>query len=279
MRLGGESVVPPLNRPRFEVFPNIPLSFTALSEFTACPTRFYARRVLGMGARDQQAANPLDDPGEASILERDRATDFGVAVHEYLETLGRRRWPEPKPEQLAEVLARHDAGSAENLDRAAAMIEAFLGSNLGATVREGQATFEVPLLLRVAGITIRGFVDVLLDGATPTVIDYKTNRLDGKTPDEKIGEYEIQRDLYALALARARETEDVRTAFVFLERADEPVESRFDAEDLEKAEGALRRNLSEIVEGKYFGGPTAAHQPCDDCWACRRLSRQLARAA
>ena len=276
----GESASPPLFRPRVEVFPNIPLSFTGLSEFTECPARFYARRVLGMGVRGEfNAPGPTGDPDDASILERDRATDFGVAVHEVLENLGRSRWPESSERQVADALARHRLDSPEVLERATRMIDRFTSSTIGRSLREGDAAFEVPLLLNVEGITIRGFVDVLLEGPEPTIIDYKTNRLDGVEPAAKMDAYEVQRSLYALALARARGISSVNTAFVFLERAEDPVENELNEEDLDAAEHELRGYLRQIIEGNFFGGPSASHQPCDDCWACRKLSAQLARAA
>lgn len=276
-----ETAAPPLFRPPVEVYPNIPLSFTALTEFTECPTRFYARRVLGMGEPNGRShSRPSgEDPAGSSVLERDRATAFGVAVHEVLENLGQSRWPRLNPSRISAALARHGLDSPADLDRAAGMLEGFTESDLGRLLRESEAAFEVPLLLNIEGITIRGFIDVLVEGSVPIVIDYKTNRLDGGSPEEKMAAYRVQRDLYALAIARARNLEEVATAFVFLESPGEPVRGRLGADDLAAAERELHGSLGEIVAGRFFGGSSAIHQPCEDCWACRRLSARIARAA
>jgi ATP-dependent exoDNAse (exonuclease V) beta subunit len=276
----GEVVSPPLARPRFKVFPNIPLSFTALTEFTDCPARFYARRVLGMSNESERfSVAPGEDPESGNLLERDRATEFGVSVHEALENLGRKGWPSSIEAEIKSALARHGLTTPENLERATGMVAHFLGSELGARVRERNAAFEVPLLLSIEGITIRGFVDVLIDGAPPLIIDYKTNRLDGQPPSAKMDKYGVQRDLYALALARAGHREAVDTAFVFLERAADPVLDRLETADLELAEAKLQEDLREIVEGRFFGGGSAGRQPCGECWACRDLSAQIERSA
>lgn len=275
-----ETAAPPLFRPPVEVFPNIPLSFTALTEFTDCPARFYARRILGMGRRDKDNFVALEEDLErTSVLERDRATDFGVAVHEILENLGRSRWPRPQRDRIADALTRNGIDSAGDLDRTETMVAGFAESGLGRKLRDGNAAYEVPLLLNVEGITIRGFIDVLLEEEVPTVIDYKTNRLDGRSPGEMMAGYEVQRDLYALALARARSIEAVSTTFVFLEKFDEPVVKVLSADDLATAEDRLRGHLKEIISGRYFGNGSALNNPCGECWACRRLSAQIARAA
>lgn len=277
---GGGPVFPPLTRPDFEVFPNVPLSFTSLTEFTECPSRFYARRVLGMSDRFAKVSpRPAEDPVHASLTERDRATSFGIAVHEILESLGRSRWPRTTGSRIEEALARNDLDSPADLERAGEMIEAFIDSDLGRRIAAGEASFEVPLLLSIEGITIRGFVDLLLEGEPPLMVDYKTNRLEGKSPEEKMGTYGFQRDLYGLAIARAGNHEEVNTAFVFLERADHPVEALLGPADLARAEEEIRASLREIVEGRFFGGSSAARQPCRDCWACRELSAQLDQAA
>lgn len=275
-----ETASPPLFRPPVEVFPNIPLSFTALTEFTDCPARFYARRVLGMERPGKNNLVALDDDLErTSVLERDRATNFGVAVHEILENLGRSRWPRPQRSRIVDALVRNGIDSAEDLDRAETMVAGFAESGLGQKLRDGDGAYEVPLLLNVEGITVRGFIDVLLEDEVPTVIDYKTNRLEGRSPDEMMAGYEVQRDLYALALARARNIDAVTTTFVFLENFDEPVVTALNADDLAAAEDSLRGQLREIANGRYFGDVSANYRPCGECWACRRLSAQIARAA
>ena len=116
-------------------------------------------------------------------------------------------------------------------------ISGWLGSALFAE-RVGEsaarAKAEVPILLNLAGSILRGSIDLLVeDGDTPLVVDYKTDRLGGTAPGEHIGGYEVQRSIYALAVADARQARRVEVAYVFLERPEEPVIELFDSEQMD----------------------------------------------
>jgi hypothetical protein len=77
--------------------------------------------------------------------------------------------------------------------------------------------------------------------------------------------YETQRDLYALAAASARGAGSARTAFVFLERPDEPVVREHDADTI----AATRERLEELVGGIAGGEFEVTERPhrelCHDC--------------
>lgn len=269
---------PPLKRPVSRVLPNVPLSFTAINEFEECPTRFYARRVLRLEEPEAEAAGPKGGPMEESVISRDHGTRFGSAVHDVFELLGKSRWPTLRDETLQSALIRHRLDPEPNLDLAREMIEGFTRSELGRRVKDGPASFEIPLLFRTGSITVRGFADVLLDGDVPLILDYKTNRLGGRTPVEKMEDYRQQRNLYALAVARSRGLERVETAFAFLARPDEPVVETLDRDALETAAAELDSALERIAAGRFFGGPEAERQPCRDCWACSLLATRIERA-
>ncbi|MDQ2622413.1 MAG: UvrD-helicase domain-containing protein [Actinomycetota bacterium] len=270
--------VPPIHRPASKVFPNVPLSFTALNEFDECPARFFARRVLRLEAPEEADARFADgDPAAHSLIKRDRATAFGSAVHDVLEALGKSRWPEPRDSSIATALRQRGADPEEDLVLARTMINGFLGSGLGVRVRRGDASFELPLLIRIGRVTVRGFADVLVDDPVPLVLDYKTNYLGDMSPVEKMADYVQQRNLYALAVARSRGLDRVDTAFVFLDRPDEPVLETLERPDLDHAEAELEASLSDITAGRFFGEDDARRKPCGTCWACSALERQLAR--
>src|SRR5258708_1927413 len=76
-----------------------------------------------------------------------------------------------------------------------------LRERIGAGAARARA--EVPILLGVGGTVLRGSIDLLVerDGAPPLVVDYKTDRLEGSRPEEHAARYEIQRSIYALAVA------------------------------------------------------------------------------
>ncbi len=271
--------VPPIRRPEPRAFPNVPLSFTALTELEECPARFFARRVLRLEDPSNPAAGFLEgDPDGQKVVSRKRATAFGSAVHDVLESLGKSRWPEPRDGAIAAALRKRGADPEADLSRARRMIDGFLRSDLGLRLRAGDASFELPLLVRIGDITVRGFADVLLEGPVPLIVDYKTNRLEGTSPAEKMRDYVQQRDLYALAVARSRDLPAVETAFVFLDRPDEPVVETLAADDLDRAEAEARESLADITAGRFFGEPESSHQPCGECWACAALAGQLVRA-
>ena len=273
------SGAPPLSRPHFPVYPNVPLSFTALNLFVECPARFYASRVLRLD--DDQEDSTTFDPERQSLIDPDRATRFGSAVHDILEKLANRRWPRELDRNLVTdcLSARgFDPDDSERIGLATRFVEGFLGSDLGFRVREVENSAELPLIIRVGGVTIRGFADLILDSEPPMVLDYKTNRLDGRTPAQKMGSYELQRDLYSLAVARSSGSGTVESAFVFLEEPNNPVLETFDAAGVADAEARVEDTLTDITEGRFFGGPQAVNKPCGQCWACETLSVQRERA-
>jgi ATP-dependent exoDNAse (exonuclease V) beta subunit len=278
-----ETGAPPLARPASRTYPDVPLSFTAFSEFIECPARFYAKRVLKVEMPDEwkQSGDPASEPGSG----RNRSTRFGTAVHAILEEIARHGWSRPSETELRLALDRHGLArggdAAGELQRASQMVSGFLASDLGKRVAAGSTATEVPLVVRYEQVTIRGSADLILDSGIPLILDYKTNRLEGKEPGEKMADYDLQRGLYALALARARRLDEVETAYSFLEAPDRPVMKLYSADDFDATEDLLRQTLAEITGGRFFGGPGAEHQPCgkSDCPGCRLLAAQIERAS
>lgn len=276
---------PPLWRPETPAFPNVPLSFTALSEFLKCPARFYAKRILRLKEPAELAPeipehglSSTTSPEEQSIDARDDGTKFGSAIHELFETSAEHRWIRPTDNQVENRLNRLgvDLTDGEAFERARSMIHGFFESDLGSRVQAARCEIEIPLLVQAGRVTIRGFADLLIpDSDPPLVLDYKTNQLKGRNPEEKMADYGLQRDLYALAVHRASGSETVETAFVFLERPDEPVLNTLDRSDLELGQEKLMAVVREIELGHFFGGPDAEHEPCGDCWACSSLLSRI----
>lgn len=276
----GEQRQPPITSTTFPVYPDVPLSFSAFAEFAECRTRFYARRVLRLNEEAGSARS--GDPNEDSLSGRNRATRFGTAVHNVLERLARNGWQESAPDQLESLLKEQglgdetsDGSSESEIAIGRRMIADFLSSELGQQARAAKVRAEVPLLLSVEGVTIRGSADLLVEGDTPLIIDYKTNRLGDTDPRDKMVPYELQRGLYALALFRARPDERVDTAYSFLNRADEPVLKTFKAEDFAEVEASLGATLTEITAGRFFEAGSTGRGPCRDCWACDALKAQI----
>ncbi|MEX1219531.1 MAG: UvrD-helicase domain-containing protein [Solirubrobacterales bacterium] len=278
-----QSGTPPLAKPDSRTYPDVPLSFTAFSEFIECPARFYAKRVLKVEMPDEW--NQFGDPAIQPASGRNRSTRFGSAVHGILEEIALEGWKQPSADELQAALGRHGLArgrdTAGDLQRATKMVSGFLESDLGKRVAAGSTAVEVPLVVRYEEVTIRGSADLILASEIPLILDYKTNHLDGLEPEEKMTDYDLQRGLYALALARARGLDEVETAYSFLEAPERPVMKMYRAADFDTTEDLLRQTLAEIIGGRFFGGPGAKHQPCgkSECAGCRLLSAQIERAS
>jgi hypothetical protein len=101
------------------------------------------------------------------------------------------------------------------------------------------------------------------------VVDYKTDRLSSRDPEEIVSRYSVQRDLYALAAA-ARGA-PVETAYVFLEQPDPPVRERFDEADLKAARGRIEAVLGRLAAGRFEVTAHPHRALCLDCPARERL--------
>lgn len=244
------------------------LSNAALELYSRCGYRFYAERVLGLRPLELAAGG---GSGEALA--------FGTAVHALLEWSARNRWLEPPRERCERALSR--AGLAPDPGRTERAVE-LVGDWLRAPLREELARSrlapEAPFLLDVGGAVVRGKLDLLASaaGAGPLVVDYKTNSLDGRAPEELMPAYETQRDLYALAAGGGGGA--VRTAFVFLERPEAPVIREHEPTAL----AATRERLEGLIAGiaaERFEVTASPHRAlCHDCPARPRLCSHPAAA-
>jgi len=87
----------------------------------------------------------------------------------------------------------------------------------------------------------------------------------------------VQRDLYALAVVEATGAENVRVAYVFLERPDEPAIEELDRERIAAARGGLEAVIEEIAAGRFEVTEEPDWPLCHDCPARRRLCSGPAR--
>ncbi|HEX6229255.1 MAG TPA: PD-(D/E)XK nuclease family protein, partial [Solirubrobacterales bacterium] len=149
---------------------------------------------------------------------------------------------------------------------------AWLGSDLFRKRIEGSAartSSEVPIALEVADSVLRGSIDLLIEGddAPPLVVDYKTDRLNGSAPGGHAARYEIQRAIYALAVAEARRADEVEVAYVFLERPEEPVLDTLGPAEMERARKRLAELIGEISRGSFPVAPPESRS-WDLCRGC-----------
>jgi ATP-dependent helicase/nuclease subunit A len=151
------------------------------------------------------------------------------------------------------------------------LTRAFLGSAMREEIGGATASPELPFVLSVGGTLIRGSIDLLVERADGSVlvVDYKTDRLEGRDPKEIVSRYSIQRDLYALAAA-ARGA-PVETGYVFLEQPEAPARESFGEAELEAARGRVEAVLERLAAGRFEVTDRPHRALCADCPARERL--------
>jgi ATP-dependent helicase/nuclease subunit A len=250
---------PPLVERRAPTAPSRPLSYTAIAAYKESADDLVAERVpdLEPGAREESLAR-------------------GAAVHELLEWSQANGWSEPPEELVLRHAVAAGAGTGtpspdtsrqwldvecpergspsprfvqELLEPVRRWIDSPLRERIASEGTRVRA--EVPLLLSIGGTLLRGSIDLLVEreGAPPLVLDYKTDRLEGASPAERASHYEVQRSIYALAVAEAMAAPEVEVAYVFLERPDEPALSVLGPAEMASARAGLEATIAEINRG------------------------------
>ena len=203
--------------------------------------------------------------------EAKRRFGLGLAAHALLEWSSTHGWREPGDDRASAALREQGLeADSEHLGRVLGLVGGWLGSELQQQIASSPAKPEVPFVLTMSGTAIRGSIDLLAaDGDGPVVIDYKTDRLEERSPEEAATKYGVQRDLYALAAA-ARGA-PVRTAYVFLEQPDQPVMETFEQADLDQARERIEGLLARLRGGDFQLTDRPHRRLCHDCPARERL--------
>jgi ATP-dependent helicase/nuclease subunit A len=279
--LGVATEAPPLLDPRAGAVPVGHLSYSALALYERCGYRFYVERLLG--ARESLASPSAESNADETELEdelpqpgpsRALALGIGNAVHAALEWSARRGW-EPPDDRLLALLVRREglAGDAEAVERVERFVRGWLDSAPRAELGTESVRPEVPFVLGLRPTVIRGQIDLLVadeDAGLPTVIDYKTDALDGRDPSELADRYRAQREVYALAVAAAGSA-GARAMHVFLEAPDDPVVELFDEAGLDRARARLEAIVARMHEGSFEVAAEPYPALCFGCPAAARL--------
>ncbi|MGZ4430488.1 MAG: UvrD-helicase domain-containing protein, partial [Gaiellales bacterium] len=238
-QLTAPPVPPPVALPR--------ISYSGLALYDRCGYRFYAQRLLRLPERRPERG---DGEGLAAV-------ELGDAVHLLLER-DDGRWRDRYPHATAEDEAR--------IER---MLAGWRGSSLAERLAGlGELQVELPFAFDVDGVLIRGRFDVFhRDSAGHAlVVDYKTNLLGERTPDELVERsYGHQVSIYALA-ALLGGAPAVEVVYAFLDAADSVAVRRFEAADIDGLRDRLRASLIPIAEGRFEPrpGPHCAECPALD---------------
>jgi hypothetical protein len=173
--------------------------------------------------------------------------------------------------------AAEEAVRAATVDRAAALIEAFWTSPTAERLRAAETSGarvarELPFAVPVGETVLGGVIDAAIltaEGGPARIVDYKTNRLEGTSPEELLDtRYREQAEAYALALLAAGHCA-VEVEIVFLEAAQSPVVRGFGAADAEAIRARIAQRLEALAAGPYR--PLDAYDP-DACPGCAGLA-------
>ncbi|MGH9012710.1 MAG: UvrD-helicase domain-containing protein [Acidimicrobiia bacterium] len=194
----------------------------------------HGQTVAATALAQAQSPGVAPDPGlekEAEPEEgrppwqRGRAgTALGRAVHATLQSV------DLATGEGLEATARAQAWAEEIPSREGevrALVESVLASPVVRdAIAGGRYWREVPVAANVDGITVEGFVDLLVDGPSGlVVVDYKTDRAPGEADlDASMAKYRVQGAAYALALERVLGRPVARCVFVFARRGEPAVE-------------------------------------------------------
>ena len=266
------------------------ISYSALSLYERCGYRFFVERVLGLSPRlprgcgdrasgaDEAADLSGRDAGDewhlAAEGDDDLSTRYarGRVVHALLERSARASFAPPSAEHAAELLRGQGLEGRSQGERASALVEGFLASPLRRELEAaGSLHPEAPFAFRAGELVVRGEIDVLAHlGEEVLVVDYKSDSLAGASPAEHMDRYEAQRRIYALAALR-RYGLPVRVAYAFLEQPGEPVEQRYQPDDVQRLADELATACAGIASWRFEVTDSPERPLCLDCPAREHL--------
>ncbi|MGH8986401.1 MAG: UvrD-helicase domain-containing protein, partial [Acidimicrobiia bacterium] len=178
-----------------------------------------AAAAAGNAEPDVGLRKEADTDDERPQWRRGRAgTAVGRAVHGTLQSIDLATAEGLETTALAQARAEDIPTHAHEVgDLVRSILDAPV---LRAAVAGGRFWREVPVAAPVDGVTVEGFVDLLVDPPGGlVVVDYKTDRAhDDNEVDALMAKYRVQGAAYALALGRALGRPVARCVFVFARR-------------------------------------------------------------
>ncbi len=242
------------------------LSYSGLEAYDRCGYRFYLEKALKL-------PRPGDVPGPAGEQDALPPTLRGSLVHLLLERLDFAAPQAPAREDVAELIESFGQPVRDHeVDDLCDMVERFAASALRERIAAADPVrTELPFVFTLdtegRSLLVNGVVDVHAEeeGGALLVVDYKSNRLEGRTPAEVTeAEYTKQRLVYALAALRSG-APAVEVAYVFLEQPDAPVAQRFSQGDAPGLERQLLDLAAGVTSGRFEPTDAPHRELCADC--------------
>jgi ATP-dependent exoDNAse (exonuclease V) beta subunit len=221
------------------------LSYSSLALYERCGYRFYVERILGL---PQTPGPPPQEPAQTTLS----ATERGTLVHQALADLDLRH-PQIPPQLNPEIRP---------------LIGAFIASDVSARLKEAKdVRREQPFAFQLGHTLVTGTFDALAtepDGTT-LVVDYKTDRLSGRSPAQITAhEYLTQRLIYALGALKAG-AQRVEVVHLFLEDTTRPVSHIFQSTEITELQAELERRAAPLLESRFVVTPEPHRAVCAGC--------------
>ena len=176
--------------------------------------RYTSATALKVAAQEDAEA---ENPDETEPWARGRGgTRLGRAVHAAIQSLPL----DPSP-SLVEAFSRAQAVAEAIPHRGsevAGLVRRAFASQAAQRAREAtRAMREVPFAFRADGVTVEGFIDLLLE--TPDgieIVDWKTDAIAAEEVPKRLQQYELQAGLYVLGVEAATGRMPTRVTYVFV---------------------------------------------------------------
>jgi len=241
------------------------LSYSGIEAYRRCGYRFFLERTLKLSPADAPPGEEPARPGMSALLR-------GTVVHGLLELLDFGQPAVPSDADIGAAIERHGVEALpDDVADIRAMLEGVAASQLRERISEaGRIRVELPFAFTLdvgnRSLLVNGVVDVLAhEGARTLVVDWKSDALGEREPEEVTGEdYSTQRIIYALAALRAG-AERVEVVHCYLERPDQPAVAHYEAADVERLEQQLLALARGVVDGRFEPSPEPHFSLCADC--------------
>jgi ATP-dependent helicase/nuclease subunit A len=270
-----EGAVPELLGPLPASAASLDIAVTALADFAHCPMLYRWRYELRIPAR---APAPRQAGGHSAGMSAIDPAELGTLLHRCMEMLAFER-PQPAGDLVrasAEELQLPPEIGREAITREfGPLLDGLLRHPLSRQLAAAKGRLaELEFLLQEGPVRLSGKIDLLWqdDRGAWHILDYKSDRAEGKDLGAYSRRYELQMAAYALAASRylagggSGVTPAVADATLFFLRRGEAHVMPMDPGNFQEAAGELARLASRLIAARRSGDFPRCRMP--DCRHC-----------
>jgi hypothetical protein len=241
-------------------------SATRIKTFRECPGAYYLRYVLGFPSEGAGTVRGEDD----EMRDREFPAEIrGRVFHAVMQTIDRvvaggGRIEDEVGRALTVETAVDTPGAGLVIHEIASTIRAVLASPFWREVEAGIETrTEFTISCTLGDDFLSGTMDRVYRDASGVwhLLDYKTDRVDATTVEQKADSYWPQLEFYAVLIQKFFAAPRVAATLLFTSMVEQPIRRVFDARDI----GAFESEIRGIVERIKAGDFSPSRVPCHIC--------------